>query len=90
MTTLAHKSAGIPAITLSPLAVDVRCDDMSLWVRLADGREISAPLTWFSRLLHATPEQRQEWELIGQGEGIHWEAIDEDISIASLLGLPSD
>lgn len=80
----------MPAVTLAPLAVDVRCDDTALWVRLADGREISVPLAWFPRLLRATVEQRQNWSLIGGGEGIHWEEPDEDISVASLLGLPSD
>jgi len=90
MSTLAHRTLGALAIVLSPLAVAARCDDTALWVQLADGREISAPLAWFPDLLHATPEQRQVWELIGQGEGIHWDAIDEDISVASLLGLPSD
>jgi len=90
MSTLAHRTLGSLVIVLSPLAVAARCDDTALWVQLADGREISAPLAWFPRLLRATVEQRQVWELIGQGEGIHWEAIDEDISVASLLGLPSD
>ena len=46
---------------------------------------VSVPLAWFPRLLDATPKQRAAWELIGRGMGIHWEAIDEDISIASLL-----
>ena len=48
-------------------------------------RELSVPLAWFPRLLHATPEQRQAWELIGRGEGLHWEELDEDISVAGLL-----
>lgn len=52
---------------------------------LVDGRTISVPLAWFPRLLEANPKQRAEWELIGGGIGIHWEAIDEDISVASLL-----
>jgi hypothetical protein len=58
-----------------------------LYVHLNDEREISVPLYWFPRLLHATEEQRQDWHLMGQGQGIHWEAIDEDISVAGLLGL---
>jgi len=61
-----------------------------LHVCLSDGREISVPLSWFPRLRHATNDQRQQWELIGNGVGIHWEAIDEDISVAGLLGLPND
>ncbi len=79
-----------PAFVLSPLAVDVYCDDDSLSVQLSDGRKVSVPLGWSPRLFNAAPEQRQKWELIGQGEGIHWEDVDEDISVASLLGLPSD
>jgi len=71
-------------------ATGVYFDDKYIHVRLSDGREISAPLAWFPRLHHATNEQRQQWELIGRGVGIHWEAIDEDISVAGLLGLPHD
>lgn len=67
------------------LAVDVSCTSHTLRVVLADGRTISVPLAWFPRLLEATPKQRAEWELIGGGIGIHWETIDEDISVASLL-----
>lgn len=73
------------AIDVEPLAVDVTCTEDALRVTLADGREISAPLVWFPRLLKADPEQRSEWRLIGGGIGIHWEAIDEDISVESLL-----
>ncbi|HEX8636270.1 MAG TPA: DUF2442 domain-containing protein [Pyrinomonadaceae bacterium] len=73
------------AIEVEPLAVDVNCTDDALRVTLADGREISAPLIWFARLLKATPEQRTNWRLIGGGVGIHWEAVDEDISVESLL-----
>lgn len=65
-------------------------DAERIHVCLLDGREISAPLTWFPRLHHATDEQRRQWELIGRGVGIHWESIDEDISVAGLLGLPHD
>ena len=71
-------------------ATNVYFDAERLHVHLADGREISVPLDWFPRLRHATDEQRQQWELIGQGVGLHWEAIDEDISVAGLLGLPND
>ena len=67
------------------LAVDVSCSKDSLSVVLADGRTISVPLAWFPRLLEATPKQKTKWELIGGGIGIHWEPIDEDISVASLL-----
>jgi hypothetical protein len=66
-------------------AVDVSCTTNTLQVALADGRTVSVPLAWFPRLLDANPKQRAAWELIGGGIGIHWEAIDEDISVASLL-----
>ena len=67
------------------LAVEVSCTGDELTVLLADGRTVSAPLAWFPRLLAATRKQRYDWELIGGGIGIHWESIDEDISVASLL-----
>ena len=67
------------------LAVDVSCSDVSLTVVLDDGRTVSVPLVWFPRLLAATRQQRKHWEPIGGGIGIHWDAIDEDISVASLL-----
>jgi hypothetical protein len=56
---------------------------------LADGREISAPLEWFPRLRDASPADRDTWRLIADGRGIHWLALDEDISERVLLGLPS-
>ena len=67
------------------LAVDVFFSNDALHVRLSDGREISVPLEWFPRLREATPEQRQNWRFIGRGIGIHWEDVDEDISVAGLL-----
>jgi hypothetical protein len=73
------------AITVDPLAVDVSVNADALHVSLADGREVSAPLAWFPRLLKATKEQRENWRLIGGGIGIHWEDVDEDISVESLL-----
>ena len=66
-------------------ATQVAVDEDSLTVTLSDGRTISAPLEWFPRLRDATPEQKKNWRLIGPGVGIHWEAIDEDISVKSLL-----
>ncbi len=66
-------------------AIDVVVDSASLRVSLADGREISVPIEWFPRLRDATREQRNHWQLIGGGYGIHWEEIDEDISVPSLL-----
>jgi hypothetical protein len=67
------------------LAIDVTCSNNAISVLLSDGRTISVPLSWFPRLLNATRKQRADWELIGGGIGIHWESIDEDISVASLL-----
>jgi hypothetical protein len=62
----------------------------SLTVDLDDGRSISVPLAWYPRLLHATPQERNNWRLIGKGEGIHWPDLDEDISVENvLLGKPS-
>ena len=69
------------AIEIEPLAVDVSCTDSALRGLLADGREISVPLSWSPRLLAATAEARKQWRLIGRGVGIHREAIDEDISV---------
>jgi hypothetical protein len=68
-----------------PLAVDVSFTADTFRVTLDDGRELSIPLAWFPRLLHGAPEQREQWELIGRGQGLHWEALDEDISVAGLL-----
>src|SRR5713226_8323091 len=67
------------------LAVEVSCSTDALSVTLTDGRVVSVPLVWFPQLADASPRQRSEWELIGGGIGICWEAIDEDISVASLL-----
>ncbi len=69
----------------APLAQDVKVTRDALSVHLSDGRSISAPLTWFPRLLHASPEERKNWRFIGKGRGIHWEDIDEDISVEGLL-----
>jgi hypothetical protein len=75
-------------VAISPtavLALGVRFSGDMLHVNLSDGREVSVPLEWFPRLRDATPEQRKNWRLIGRGVGIHWEDVDEDISVASLL-----
>lgn len=73
------------AVKVEPRAVDLSFSSDSLRVVLADGREVSAPLEWFPRLRDATENQRKKWRLIGHGIGIHWEEIDEDISVDSLL-----
>jgi hypothetical protein len=61
----------------------VRVDDHTMWVALSDGRTLGVPLAWFPRVLHATPEQRERVEL--SRLGLHWEELDEDISIEGLL-----
>jgi hypothetical protein len=72
------------------LAIDVVVGDDALSVELGDGRTIAAPLAWYPRPAHATAEERTTWRLIGGGRGIHWPAVDEDISVANLLaGQPS-
>ncbi len=72
------------------LATRVEVTEDKLSVELADGRTITAPLAWYPRLAHATVEERESWRLIGGGRGIHWPAIDEDISVVNLLaGQPS-
>ena len=68
-----------------PNAESVSVSEDALSVELSDGRSVSVPLAWFPRLLHGTRAERDDWRLIGKGEGIHWEALDEDISIESLL-----
>ena len=61
-----------------------------LSVNLSDGRSLSVPLAWYPRLLHSTAKEKAHWRLIGKGHGIHWEAIDEDVSVENLLaGKPS-
>lgn len=71
-------------------AANASFSDDDLIVSLVDGRVLSVPLAWFPRLFHATPEQRADWRLIGDGEGIHWESVDEDLSVAGLLrGTPA-
>jgi len=63
----------------------VEVTDDELIVHLRDGRKVSTPLAWLPRLLHATPDQRREWELLGDGEGIRGPQLDEDLSGAGLL-----
>jgi len=73
-----------------PIAAQVEVTDVELVVGLVDGRRIAVPLVWFPRLLHASTEQRAVFELIGDGEGIHWPDVDEDLSVRGLvLGSPS-
>jgi hypothetical protein len=74
----------------TPTAESVTITNDTLTVELSDGRSLSVPLAWFPRLMHATATERKAWRLIGRGRGIHWEKLDEDISIEGLLaGKPS-
>jgi hypothetical protein len=66
-------------------AQNVQVTDEALIVDLSDGRTVSVPLAWFPRLLHGTPKERNNWRLIGEGEGIHWPDLDEDISVENLI-----
>jgi hypothetical protein len=77
-------------ITTDERVADVMVTEDTLSVTLMDGRTISVPLVWYPRLLHAAPEQRQNWQIAGGGYGIHWPDIDEDLSAEGLLrGAPS-
>src|SRR5450759_2625348 len=83
MSTLAIEME-VPFDDNVTVSVDKLCVDLS------DGRSISVPLTWYPRLLRATPAERKRWRLIGRGSGIHWDDLDEDISVEGLLaGKPS-
>jgi hypothetical protein len=71
--------------TETPVASDVKVTDVVLVVALQDGRAVSVPLAWYPRLAAGTSAERRRWELIGPGIGIHWPALDEDISVEALL-----
>jgi hypothetical protein len=70
-------------MSTSVSATQVRLDEDSMWVELSDGRTLGVPLAWFPRLLHATAEQRAQVRI--SPRGLHWDALDEDVSIAGLL-----
>lgn len=72
-------------IELRPLARTVAVSEDELTVGLADGRIITVPLVWFPRLVRASAAARNKWELLGDGEGIHWPDVDEDLSVEGLL-----
>ena len=77
-------------VEANPRAHLVEVTEDELTVALADGRRVSVPLAWFPRLLHASPAQRSNWQLLGDGEGIHWPDVDEDLSVAGILrGVPA-
>ncbi len=67
------------------LAQSVTVTDDALIVELVDGRTLSVPVAWYPRLAHGAPAERAKWEFIGRGHGIHWPALDEDISVEDLL-----
>jgi hypothetical protein len=70
--------------------LDVHLTEHTLVIDLADGRTLSVPLTWYPRLLHATPEQRANWQISGGGFGVHWPDVDEDLSSEGMLrGAPA-
>ncbi|HDZ00212.1 MAG TPA: DUF2442 domain-containing protein [Nitrospirae bacterium] len=72
-------------LVIKPLAKSISFDETNMWVELADGRKLAIPLAYFPRLLHATPDQRKKYEISGGGTGLHWDNIDEDISVEGLL-----
>ena len=69
----------------APRAMAVECSDDELRVSLLDGRRLSVPIVWFPRLAHATPAERANFELMREGQGIHWPDVDEDISVVGLI-----
>jgi len=70
--------------------MQVEVTEDELQISLMDGRRVFAPLVWYPRLLDATPQQRRNWEFLGDGQGIHWPDVDEDLSVAGVLaGIPS-
>lgn len=71
--------------TETVFATSVWFADSKLYVRLTDGREVGVPIDWFLRLRDASEEDLNNWRFIGRGQGIHWEALDEDLSVASFL-----
>ncbi len=74
----------------APRASSVAITGDSLIVDLVDGRTVTAPLAWYPRLVHGTPEERLDFRLVGEGAGIHWPRLDEDVSVEGILaGLPS-
>jgi hypothetical protein len=78
MNILVHE---LPAVKASEVSIT----DDTLAVDLSDGRTLLVPLIWYPRLWHGTPEERENWRLVGDGEGIHWPELDEDISIEGLI-----
>jgi Protein of unknown function (DUF2442) len=82
---LTKNGMSILTINKSTNAAEVWFDALKMFVRLDDGREVAIPLDWFPRLRDATEKQKNSWRLIGGGEGIHWDDLDEDILVEGLL-----
>ena len=77
-------------LVVEPRISDLRVSEAEITAYLVDGRTVSVPLAWSWRLSEATPTQRNHWEIIGEGIGIHWPDVDEDISIEGMLyGAPA-
>jgi hypothetical protein len=70
---------------MSTSAKALRFDENTMWVDMVDGRVLGVPLAWFPRLLNATPRQREDYQISLLGNGLHWEQLDEDISVEGLL-----
>ncbi|MFV0541074.1 MAG: DUF2442 domain-containing protein [Aestuariibaculum sp.] len=81
------KTNGISILTISKskFATDISFTETKMIILFEDGRKLSVPLEWFRKLRNATREQLEKWRFIGKGEGIHWEELNEDISIENLL-----
>jgi hypothetical protein len=82
-----HLRSKVPALS-APRVCGIHFDGSMLRFQLVDGRELGDPLTWFPWLEHATPAQREHWEIEEGRRGVRWPDLDEDLSVASLLGLP--
>jgi hypothetical protein len=76
---------GTNTLTLEALAKSVSFDADNMWVQLTDGRKLGVPLAYFPRLANASPAQRKKYSISGGGAGLHWDEIDEDISVPALL-----
>ena len=73
------------AVEMHPQAHNITCDETTIRVELVDGRTITAPLVWFPLLAKATQKQLSNWQILGDGEGIYWPDVDEDLSVQGLL-----
>ena len=83
--SIALKGTGMITLMDEPVAVHLHFDADAMWVDLADGRKLGVPLAYFPRLLNAAPDQREAFTFSGGGSGIHWDSLDEDISVPALL-----